>query len=110
MAAYVIAGGLRSTFIADYTHTVILFISIFVFGFVLYATSDDVGDLDRFYDLLVQASENMPIASNAGNGSYLTFRSVDGLVFAIDVCHSRHLIIYTNGLPVASSWLLHCLA
>jgi Na+/proline symporter len=43
VAAYVIAGGLRSTFIADYTHTVILFIAIFVFGFVMYATSHLVG-------------------------------------------------------------------
>ena len=30
VAAYVISGGLRSTFIADYTHTLILFIAIFV--------------------------------------------------------------------------------
>ena len=36
VAAYVIAGGLRSTFIADYAHTVILFIAIFVFGFTAY--------------------------------------------------------------------------
>ena len=38
VAAYVIVGGLRSTFIADYIHTVILFIAIFVFGFLLYAS------------------------------------------------------------------------
>ena len=43
VAAYVIAGGLRSTFVADYAHTVILFVSIFVFGFTIYATSDSVG-------------------------------------------------------------------
>jgi urea-proton symporter len=43
VAAYVIAEGLRNTFIADHTHTVILFIAIFVFGFVMYATSDLVG-------------------------------------------------------------------
>jgi len=43
VAAYVIAGGLRSTFIADYAHTVILFIAIFVFGFTIYATSSEVG-------------------------------------------------------------------
>lgn len=35
VAAYVIAGGLRSTFIADYTHTVILFIAILVFAFTV---------------------------------------------------------------------------
>ena len=43
VAAYVIAGGLRSTFIADYTHTVILFIAIFVFGFVAYTSSEPIG-------------------------------------------------------------------
>ncbi|KAF2171842.1 hypothetical protein M409DRAFT_63399 [Zasmidium cellare ATCC 36951] len=85
VAAYVIAGGLRSTFIADYIHTVILFIAIFVFGFCMYATSDFVGSPSKFYYLLVEASENMPIAKNAGDGSYLTFRSVEGLVFAIDL-------------------------
>lgn len=85
VAAYVIAGGLRSTFIADYIHTAVLFVVIFIFGFLMYATSELVGSPGKFYDLLVDASEKMPIAKNAGNGSYLAFRSVDGLVFAIDL-------------------------
>ncbi|EJT97522.1 solute symporter family transporter [Dacryopinax primogenitus] len=84
VAAYVIVGGLRSTFIADYTHTVILFIAIFIFGFEMYATNAVVGSIDRFYDLLVEASATMPIAGNY-EGSYLTFKSVNGLVFAIDL-------------------------
>lgn len=85
VAAYVIAGGLRSTFIADYAHTVILFIAIFTFGFSMYATSPEVGSIGRFYDLLKEAGEKMPIAGNAHGGSYLTFKSNDGLVFAIDL-------------------------
>lgn len=85
VAAYVIVGGLRSTFIADYVHTIILFLAIFIFGFLMYATSDLVGSPSRFYDLLVEASERSPIARNAGDGSYLAFKSVDGLVFAIDL-------------------------
>ncbi|KAH9837431.1 solute symporter family transporter [Teratosphaeria destructans] len=84
LAAYVVAGGLRSTFIADYVHTVILFIAIFVFGFLVYATSDKVGSISDFYDLLQQASKTMPISRNT-DGSYLTFRSVDGLIFAMDL-------------------------
>lgn len=75
-------GGLRSTFIADYTHTFILFIAIFVFGFSAYATGDEIGSLSKFYDLLVEASSKMPIAGNY-EGSYLTFKSNGGLVFAI---------------------------
>ncbi|KAK5109878.1 hypothetical protein LTR62_006485 [Meristemomyces frigidus] len=84
VAAYVIAGGLRSTFIADYVHTVVLFIAIFVFGFLVYGTSDLIGSPGRFYDLLLDASVQMPIATNV-DGSYLSFYSLDGLVFAIDL-------------------------
>lgn len=57
---------------------------IFVFGFLMYATSDLVGSPTKFYDMLVEASEKMPIESNP-EGSYLAFRSTDGLVFAIDL-------------------------
>lgn len=84
VAAYVIAGGLRSTFIADYTHTVILFVSIFVFGFSIYSTNPAVGSPGKFYDLLIEASKKMPIKDNH-EGSYLTFKSNGGLVFAIDL-------------------------
>lgn len=84
VGAYVIAGGLRSTFIADYAHTVILFAAIFIFGFTLYCTSDDVGSPGRFYELLQEASAKMPIAGNR-DGSYLTMKSNNGLVFAIDL-------------------------
>lgn len=85
VGAYVIAGGLRSTFIADYAHTVILFIAIFIFCFSMYATNATVGSIDKFYDMLQEASKNMPISGNAHGGSYLTFKSNDGLVFAIDL-------------------------
>ncbi|TKA41786.1 hypothetical protein B0A54_08212 [Friedmanniomyces endolithicus] len=84
VGAYVIAGGLRSTFIADYVHTVVLFVAIFVFGFLMYATSDLVGSPGRLYELLLEASRTMPIPGNVDE-SYLSFRSVDGLVFAIDL-------------------------
>lgn len=84
VGGYVIVGGLRSTFIADYAHSVILFIAIFVFGFSMYATSSEMGSISRFYDLLKEASVKMPIEGNK-NGSYLTFRSINGLVFTIDL-------------------------
>ena len=38
----------------------------------------------QLYDLLLDASIKMPIADNY-EGSYLTFKSVNGLVFAIDL-------------------------
>ncbi|PYH29016.1 sodium:solute symporter family protein [Aspergillus neoniger CBS 115656] len=84
VAAYVIVGGLRATFIADYTHTVILFIAILVFGFSVSATSDLIGSPGKLYDLLQEASRDMPIDRNT-DGSYLAFRSVGGLIFAVDI-------------------------
>jgi hypothetical protein len=81
VAVYVIQGGLRSTFVADYIHTVILFVAIFIFAFTLYTTDSFVGSPGKFYDLLTQAAEASPLAGNA-HGSWLTFRSHDGLVFA----------------------------
>ncbi|PYI08432.1 solute symporter family transporter [Aspergillus sclerotiicarbonarius CBS 121057] len=84
VAAYVIVGGLRATFIADYTHTVILFIAILVFGFSVSATSDLIGSPAKLYELLQEASENMPIDRNT-DGSFLAFRSVGGLIFAVDI-------------------------
>ncbi|KAK8061682.1 solute symporter family transporter [Apiospora phragmitis] len=87
VAAYVIAGGLRSTFIADYAHTVILFVAIFVFCFEMYTptlSNNILGGIDGFYHALQRAGEARPVPGNHG-GSYLTFKSDDGLVFAIDL-------------------------
>ena len=81
VAVYVIQGGLRSTFVADYLHTVILFVAIFVFAFSIYATNDFVGNPGRMYDLLVEASKLRPIEGNT-EGSLLTFRSHYGGLFA----------------------------
>ncbi|OAA65243.1 Sodium/solute symporter [Niveomyces insectorum RCEF 264] len=81
VAAYVIQGGLRSTFVADYIHTVILFIVIFTFAFALYTTNDYVGSPGRFYELLTEAAKTSPLPYNR-DGSWLTFQSHGGLVFA----------------------------
>jgi hypothetical protein len=51
---------------------------------MVYSTSEEIGSPSKFYDLLQQASEKMPIARNH-EGSYLTFKSVDGLIFAVDL-------------------------
>lgn len=73
----------------------ILFIAIFVFGFLMYATSDLVGSPSKFYDLLLQASEKMPIPTNVDE-SYLSFYSVDGLVFAIDLFASGFSTVWLD--------------
>ncbi|CAK7214354.1 urea permease [Sporothrix curviconia] len=82
VAVYVIQGGLRSTFVADYVHSTILFVAVFIFAFTLYTTDDYVGSPGRFYDLLTAAAEATPLAGNK-DGSWLTFQSHSGLVFAV---------------------------
>lgn len=83
VAIYTFVGGLRATFLADYTHTVVLIALIFTFAFTVYTSSDKIGSPQRMYDLLSQAA---PVAGNAG-GSYLTMRSVGALQFGIiNIC------------------------
>jgi len=80
IAVYVLVGGLRATFICDWSHTVILFIIIYIFIFRSYCTSDATGGLSGLYDLLVKAGEETPVEGNQ-DGSYLTMKSNQGLVF-----------------------------
>lgn len=80
IAVYVVFGGLRATFICDWTHTIILFAIIYTFIFRAYGTSPEIGSLARMYDLLTQAAIDVPVAGNA-NGSYMTMKSNQGLVF-----------------------------
>ncbi|KAJ7132212.1 Na+/solute symporter [Mycena epipterygia] len=78
---YVIAGGLRATFVCDFIHTTILFVIIYIFVFTAYGTSDVLGSPGKMWDLLQQSAITDPVAGNAG-GSYVTMRSNSGIVFA----------------------------
>ncbi|KAG1845912.1 putative urea transporter, partial [Suillus subalutaceus] len=80
IAVYVVFGGLRATFICDWTHTIILFAIIYTFVFRTYVTSPEIGSLARMYELLTQAAIDVPVPGNA-NGSYMTMKSNQGLVF-----------------------------
>ncbi|KAF8915022.1 hypothetical protein CPB85DRAFT_1375220 [Mucidula mucida] len=72
IAVYVIAGGLRATFICDFIHTVILFVIIYIFVFTAYGTSDVLGS---------PGCNHASSIRNTG-GSYVTMRSNAGVVFA----------------------------
>ncbi|KAH7910248.1 Na+/solute symporter [Hygrophoropsis aurantiaca] len=80
IAVYVVFGGLRATFICDWTHTIILFAIIYIFVFRAYGTSPEIGSVEKMYELLVQAAVDTPVQGNAG-GSYMTMKSNQGLVF-----------------------------
>ncbi|KAF9480172.1 solute symporter family transporter [Pholiota conissans] len=80
IAVYVIVGGLRATFVCDWSHTLILFIIIYIFIFRTYGTSPATQGLPGLYDLLVTAGHENPVVGNQ-DGSYLTMKSNQGLVF-----------------------------
>lgn len=109
---YVLTGGMRASLISDYLHTTVLLAMLFLFSFVVYATSDQsefglwegkkakwspfenlltfalfhptstVGSPSKMTELLEIASLKTPVPGNANN-SYLTFRSHQGLLFFI---------------------------
>ncbi|KAL1394185.1 solute symporter family transporter [Phyllosticta capitalensis] len=82
VCAYVVLGGLRATFLCDYSHTLILMIIMLYFMFHAYCVSDLIGSPSRMYDLLKAAGEKMPVAGNQ-DGSFVTLKSNKGLVFGV---------------------------
>ncbi|BGP44352.1 hypothetical protein JCM10450v2_000163 [Rhodotorula kratochvilovae] len=80
IAVYVVAGGLRATFIVDFLHTIILFVILYIFAFKIYGTSDNIGSPGKLYDLLQQAAVLAPVVGNAA-GSYVSMKSNGGILF-----------------------------
>ncbi|KAH7872629.1 Na+/solute symporter [Lentinula edodes] len=79
IAVYVLVGGLRATFICDWSHTVILFVIIYIVE-PFSGTSQETEGVSGLYDLLQAAAVTTPVEGNQ-NGSYLTMKSNQGLVF-----------------------------
>lgn len=69
-------------------HTVIIYVIILIALFSAYATSDLIGSPDAMYSLLTTAGQSYPVSGNP-SGSYLTFHSIQSLVFGI--------VIFTTG-------------
>lgn len=82
IVAYVLTGGLRATFIADYLHCCILYSCLLVLILATYTRGDAVGSPGKLYDLLIDASKAVPVAGN-GHESYLSFRSDGGMYYAL---------------------------
>lgn len=82
-AIYVFFGGLRATFIADAIHTFILLIFLMVFAYEVYAGDDSkIGSPGKMVELLTEAAKRTPLADTF-HGSFLTFRSKNGAIFAV---------------------------
>lgn len=79
---YTLVGGLKATFVADYMHTIVIFVVILVFVTTVYFVSPVTGGIEGMYDKLVAAAEIRPVEGNAA-GMYLTMASLGGLIFGI---------------------------
>ncbi|CAO0797362.1 unnamed protein product [Mucor circinelloides] len=79
---YTLFGGIKATFMSDYSHTVVIFIIIISFVFTVYGSSPKIGSIGTMYDLLVAASERNPIVDNE-QGSLVTMSSLQALIFGI---------------------------
>ncbi|ORZ00361.1 Sodium:solute symporter family-domain-containing protein [Syncephalastrum racemosum] len=79
---YTLFGGIKATFLSDYSHTLVILIIVLYLVFTVYTSSPHIGSIERMYDLLQQASLDNPIDQNAG-GSLLTMRSVQAILFGI---------------------------
>ncbi|KAL1936746.1 hypothetical protein VTP01DRAFT_880 [Rhizomucor pusillus] len=80
--AYTLFGGIKATFLSDYSHTLVILIIILYLVFTVYTSSPLIGSVERMYDMLVAAAERNPIPDNA-QGSLLTMSSLQALMFGI---------------------------
>jgi len=79
---YTLVGGLKATFVADYMHTIIIFVVILSFVAAVYMNSELTGGVEGMYNKLVEAARLNPVDGNA-MGAYLTMASLGGLMFGI---------------------------
>ena len=79
---YTLVGGLKATFVADYMHTIIIFIVILTFVGTVYFVSPVTGGIEGMFDKLTEAARLNPVEGNAA-GAYLTMASLGGLIFGI---------------------------
>ncbi len=79
---YTFFGGLKATFLADYTNTIFLFLVVLVFVAAIYFTSQPIGGIEGMYHKLISAAAIKPIQGNS-QGSYLTMASNGALLFGI---------------------------
>ncbi|WFD36512.1 hypothetical protein MCUN1_003395 [Malassezia cuniculi] len=86
VAIYTVTGGLRATLLADYSHTVGLFIVIIYFFFSIWTGKGKIGSLEHMVELINKVAETEGVEGNY-KGSYITMRSREGLVFGIiNIC------------------------
>ncbi|MDH3834062.1 MAG: urea active transporter, partial [Nitrosopumilus sp.] len=63
---YTLVGGLKATFVADYMHTIIIFVVILTFVGAVYLNTDITGGVEGMYEKLVAAAKLNPVEGNVG--------------------------------------------
>ncbi|SCU89994.1 LAMI_0E00100g1_1 [Lachancea mirantina] len=75
---FTVMGGLKSTFISDWFHTIIIYLVIIISIFNTFTRSEKIGSIDRMYEMLVEVAETHPSAGY--KGSYLTWTNKTALL------------------------------
>lgn len=94
---FTLFGGIKATFITDYLNNIILLAMILLFVFTTYAKHDVLGSPSKVYDLLVERALQFPVKGNE-QGSYLTIKSHDGVIFfVINIISNFGTVFLDNG-------------
>ncbi|KAH3674737.1 hypothetical protein WICMUC_003071 [Wickerhamomyces mucosus] len=94
---YILYGGVKSVFITDYIHTVIMIVILFIFAFQVYATNPLLGSPGFVWEKLMELGKTDPVEGNH-DGSYLTFHSHNGGLFLIiNICGNFPAVFLDSG-------------
>ncbi|KAJ7569941.1 hypothetical protein O6H91_01G101200 [Diphasiastrum complanatum] len=83
VVVYTVTGGLKATFISSYLHTIVIFVTLNVFAFKVFASNTKpIGSMSKVWDNLQKYAAAVPVQGNK-DGSYLTLLSKGGVEFGI---------------------------
>eukprot|EP00249_Psilotum_nudum_P005971 c19366_g1_i1 orf=48-2024(+) len=83
IVAYTVIGGLKATFVSSYLHTVLIYVTLNLFVYKVYASGKyPVGSISKVWQNLRIYASVVPAQGNK-DGSYLTMFSKGGLQFGV---------------------------
>jgi SSS family transporter len=97
IVAYILYGGIKSVFLTDYIHTVVIIVILLLFAFEVYAVNPLLGSPAIVWEKLTALAQTEPVSGNQ-DGSYLTFKSHNGGLFLIiNLCGNFAAVFMDNG-------------
>ncbi|ODV84797.1 hypothetical protein CANARDRAFT_8370 [[Candida] arabinofermentans NRRL YB-2248] len=91
---YTVTGGLKSTFISDWIHSVMIYAIISTMLYVTYCSSDRIGSIDKMYDLLTEAAVTHP--SSGYEGSWLTWHNKSAMFSCWNIATGGFATVFTD--------------